>query len=108
MWTGSPAALASRAALWLVCRAAPYTGPELSRKLLHVAMGLILCPLPWMFDRPAPVILLCATYVALLIARCALAREESRGAHFRSDCPGKLPAFEKHSVVSKDAAVTFR
>lgn len=61
----------SRAALWLVCwfdrRGAG--AAELSRKLLHVAMGLILCPLPWLFDRPAPVILLCAVYLGLLVAR---------------------------------------
>jgi phytol kinase len=62
---------ASRAALWLVCwfdrRGAG--AAELSRKLLHVAMGLILCPLPWLFEHPAPVILLCGVYVALLVAR---------------------------------------
>jgi L-aspartate oxidase len=37
--------------------------------------------------------------VALLIARCALAREESRGAHFRRDYPQKEPAFQKHSIA---------
>jgi L-aspartate oxidase len=46
--------------------------------------------------------------VAYLIARCALARHESRGAHFRSDFPEKSPAYEKHSVIRKDADVTFR
>jgi len=46
--------------------------------------------------------------VALLIARCALARQESRGAHFRTDYPGKRAEFEKHSVVAKDANITFR
>ena len=46
--------------------------------------------------------------VALLIARCALAREESRGAHFRTDFPAKRPEFAKHSVVQKDAGIHFR
>ncbi|HET9319817.1 MAG TPA: L-aspartate oxidase [Bryobacteraceae bacterium] len=46
--------------------------------------------------------------VALLIARCALAREESRGAHFRTDYPEKQPAFQKHSVILKDHDVRFR
>ena len=45
--------------------------------------------------------------LALLIARCALAREESRGAHFRTDFPAKSPEFEKHSIVSKDAGIRF-
>jgi L-aspartate oxidase len=44
--------------------------------------------------------------VALLIARCALARLESRGAHFRSDFPDKSAAFARHSVVSKQTGVT--
>ncbi|HLJ14112.1 MAG TPA: L-aspartate oxidase [Bryobacteraceae bacterium] len=38
--------------------------------------------------------------VCSLIARCALAREESRGGHYRSDFPEKRPEFQKHSVVS--------
>jgi L-aspartate oxidase len=44
----------------------------------------------------------------LLVARCALAREESRGAHFRSDFPMKSAAFEKHSVARGDDAIEFR
>jgi len=45
--------------------------------------------------------------VALVIARCALARRESRGAHFRSDFPGKRPEFAAHSVARKDAGIRF-
>ena len=46
--------------------------------------------------------------VALLIARCALARQESRGAHFRSDFPAPRVEFAKHSLVSRGNEVTFR
>jgi len=46
--------------------------------------------------------------IALLIARCAFARRESRGAHFRTDFPEKKQEFEKHSVVVKDHEVQFR
>jgi len=49
---------------------------------------------------------LCA--VALLIARCALARKESRGAHYRTDYPAPSPEFEKHSLVRKGAEIAFR
>jgi succinate dehydrogenase/fumarate reductase flavoprotein subunit len=39
----------------------------------------------------------------LAIARCALARTESRGGHYRSDYPAKDDArFGKHSVMSDD------
>jgi len=65
---------ASRVALWCVNQFDRRTAtPELSRKLLHIAMGLILCPLPWLFDRVGPVYVLSATYIGLLIARRYLA-----------------------------------
>lgn len=60
---------ASRLALWVACRIERCATPELSRKVLHVAMGMILCPLPWLFDSAAPVLALCAVYVGLLILR---------------------------------------
>ncbi len=45
--------------------------------------------------------------VALLIARCALAREESRGGHYRVDFPESRPEFQKHSWVTKNNDVRF-
>jgi L-aspartate oxidase len=48
------------------------------------------------------------TLVPWLIARCALAREESRGAHFRADFPAKRPEFQKHSIARKGSGIEFR
>ena len=43
-----------------------------------------------------------------LIVQSALAREESRGAHYRNDFPKRDDAnFGKHSLVSKGRDVTF-
>jgi L-aspartate oxidase len=44
--------------------------------------------------------------VAFLISLAALAREESRGGHYRTDFPTKSAAFEKHSVVTRDRTDT--
>lgn len=51
--------------------------------------------------------------VAILISLAALAREESRGGHYRTDFPAKSPQFEKHSVLVNSgtdvqATVAFR
>ncbi|MHB8294889.1 MAG: hypothetical protein ACYDH5_09775 [Acidimicrobiales bacterium] len=46
--------------------------------------------------------LLASVDVALLVARAALGRRESRGAHFRSDYPDPDPAMEKRSYVGPD------
>jgi L-aspartate oxidase len=46
--------------------------------------------------------------VALLIARCALAREESRGAHFRTDFPSKRAARGRHSIACGYEGIAFR
>ncbi len=46
--------------------------------------------------------------VALLISQAALAREESRGGHYRTDFPAKSEAFQKHSLITKgNDRVTF-
>jgi L-aspartate oxidase len=46
--------------------------------------------------------------LARLIARCALAREESRGAHLRLDHPERDPALDhRHAVVSGEEEVSW-
>jgi L-aspartate oxidase len=43
-----------------------------------------------------------------LIVRCALAREESRGGHYRTDFPFRDDEkFQKHSLVSRESKVSF-
>ena len=45
--------------------------------------------------------------VIRLITRCALAREESRGGHYRVDFPESRKEFRKHSRIRRGAQVRF-
>jgi L-aspartate oxidase len=45
--------------------------------------------------------------VVTLIAECAIARQESRGAHFRTDFPQKRAEFARHSLVVQGAGPRF-
>ena len=47
--------------------------------------------------------------LARLIARCALARTESRGAHLRADHPERDPRFDpRHVVVARDESIAWQ
>lgn len=83
-----------------------YCGIIRSRQGLELAVNRLesveLAPLP---DSHLPNYDLRSIHaVALLIARAALAREESRGAHFRTDFPEKSGAFQKASLISRELA----
>jgi L-aspartate oxidase len=45
--------------------------------------------------------------LARLVARCALAREETRGAHVRSDFPDTDPALDGHHAVIRETTFHF-
>ncbi len=45
--------------------------------------------------------------VGRIMTKCALAREESRGGHFRSDFPEKKVQFQKHSVARLGSDIAF-
>ena len=45
--------------------------------------------------------------LARLVARCALLREETRGAHVRRDFPATDPALDRHHAVIRDDEPAF-
>jgi phytol kinase len=63
----STARLLLAAACWH--RRAFAAGAEVSRKLLHVAIGTTFLALPWLFHDPRPVLVLCGGFVGLLWLR---------------------------------------
>ena len=42
------------------------TTPERARKFVHIALGALTLPLPWLFDDPRPVFVLCGIWLVLL------------------------------------------
>jgi L-aspartate oxidase len=80
------------------------SGPELTQALEELSTATMLKgaePRRRLYE-------LRSTYVVLtLIAQCALAREESRGAHYRTDFPEKRLEFQEHSLISRDGEVRF-
>ena len=44
--------------------------------------------------------------LADLLMEASLFREESRGGHFRTDCPAKQPFWQRHSVQTRQRPIT--
>ncbi len=94
---------ALRALAWEKCGIVR-SGPELEEaagRLAKVALSPTTNPNRALFE------LRSMHVVVGLIARLAAARQESRGAHYRTDYPGKRPEFQRHSLVIKDHEVSF-
>jgi L-aspartate oxidase len=82
--------------------APPVAEPSTRSALWHDA-GVVRCEpgLRRLLEDPHP--------LAQLIARCALARSESRGAHLRQDCPERDPALDhRHTVIAADGSLSWQ
>jgi L-aspartate oxidase len=103
LWFPDSTAQALRALAWEKCGILR-SGPELEDAVEHLAntpRQVAAIPNRELFE-------LRSIHIVLqLIARCALARRESRGAHYRTDYPESRPEFRKHSLVAKDRDVAF-
>jgi len=87
----------------LLAEAPPATASAATREALWRDAGIVRSAegLERLLDDPHP--------LARLIARCALERNESRGAHLRSDHPETDPALdERHVVVAPGEPVTWQ
>jgi phytol kinase len=67
-WLGIPLALGGLLAGLAMLARRTRLHPEVIRKLLHVGMGLVTLPLPWIFSSPGPVFALTALSMAGLFA----------------------------------------
>ncbi len=70
-WLGILIFLGAFVVLWAllaVYRKLLVPNPEVVRKLMHVGMGLLTLSLPWLFDRPWPVMVLAGICIVLLTA----------------------------------------
>ncbi len=76
-------------------------GPDLRRAIAELKS---MAQEPWEQPRRAQFELRNLHTLSMLIARCALAREESRGGHYRSDFPEKSEAFHRHSLIQNEAS----
>ncbi len=82
---------------------APPSADAATRAALWRDAGIVRTPegLSRLLDDPHP--------LARLIARCALARTESRGAHLRADHPERDPAFDfRHALVTSEDPISWQ
>jgi L-aspartate oxidase len=82
---------------------APPTAERADREVLWSDAGIVRSPegLARLLDSPHP--------LTRLIARCALARTESRGAHLRSDHPQRDPSLDhRHVVVTGENEIAWQ